>query len=245
MAESNDIERLVWVDLGLDNERENIELAQQLDDSGLGGFGYKVNQDDAMILGGDYITKIKEIGRPLFVDLKMNNGGTTMARTVSWLGSLGVDYTNAWAHAESNLAKAMKTLEKDPDAPKMLGVTFYTRWDEGYAQEHHNMSLPELIRHWSDVAIDCGVDGLILPGNMLESVADIDTEKVNPGVRKELGQKTESEQKQVSTPFGNIVAGATSIVVGSPIYRGEEDPVTELGYFLSEVNRGQDFLVSS
>jgi orotidine-5'-phosphate decarboxylase len=103
------------------------------------------------------------------------------------------------------------------------------------------MSLQELVRHWAHVAVDSGADGIILPGNVLSEVADLTVEKLNPGVRRTKDQKTASAQKQVSTPFENVVAGANLLVVGSPIY-GDENPVESLAYFLSEMKRGQDYL---
>lgn len=231
-------EKLLYVGLDHDTLSDNLDLAHTLAESGVeGNFGFKLNQDHAIIGGENYISAMVAIGKPVFVDLKMNNGSRTMANTARWLGDLGVKHTNVWAHAESNLAKTMQELQNVPNRPAILGVTFYTRWKEEYARKHHNMGLAELIRHWSEVVVDSRADGIILPGTMLEAVRDLKVTKLNPAVRIE-GETTKSVQEQVSEPFDAIMAGSDILVVGSPIW-GAPEPVSALKRYLSEMKRAE------
>ena len=236
-------EKLLYVALDQSDPARNIELAKNLAGSDAkGNFGFKVNQDDAMISGREYIESITDVGKPVFVDLKMNNGPRTMSGTIRYLAEMGVAHTNIWAHAESNLGKTMDLIANVEDRPGILAVTFYTRWQDEYARKHHNMSLNELIRHWAEVGVEYGADGLILPGNLLGTVSDLDTLKLNPAVRMG-GVSTDSEQEQTSEPYDAIVDGSDMLVVGSPIYKAA-DPIEALKVHLGEVRRAEDYLVS-
>ncbi len=230
-------EKLLYV--ALDQSRpKNLELVNELCDADIeGNFGFKINQDDALIGGQKYISEVTDHSKPVFVDLKMNNGPRTMVNTITWLGSLGVDHTNVWAHAERNLGKTMEKVANLSERPAVLAVTYYTRWDEAYAQKHHRMSLSELILHMAEVGVDNGADGIILPGNQLHAVAGLKTVKLNPAVRLE-GQITSSQQEQTSTPYDAIYDGADILVVGSPIYEAD-DHVASIEAYLNEMKRAE------
>lgn len=228
-------EKLLYVALDHNTRSENLYLAQELDqvDANYGTFGFKINQDHVLRWNEDYIRQLSVYGRPIFADLKMNNGARTMSNTIKWLADLGVTHTNVWAHADSNLAKTMDQVSDVEHRPSVLGVTFYTRWTEDYAQKHHRMSLPEVVSHWSHVAVDSGADGIIVPGNLLHTVSDLDTVKLNTAVRI-AGAETSSKQEQVSTPYDAVMAGSDILVVGSPVYESRQ-PATALKQYLAEM----------
>lgn len=236
--------KLLYAGLDHNTQQENLRYMDQLSGSGTeGNFGFKVNLDHALMWGRGYIEEVVRSEKPVFVDLKMNNGSRTMSNIVEWLGDMGVSHTNIWAHAESNLSKTVKQVSEIADRPSILGVTFYTRWTEEYAQTHHSMSLPELISHWSHVAVDNGADGVILPGNHLDAVNNLETTKLTPGIRL-TNQETKSKQEQTNNPYDAIMAGSDILVVGSPIYDAN-DPVQALKTFVSEINRAENDLVQS
>jgi orotidine-5'-phosphate decarboxylase len=244
-------EKLLYVGLDADEQSGNIDLVHQLSDSGADpstqtegvDFGFKLNLDHALIWGREYIETIVNADRPVFVDLKMNNGSRTMGNVVRWLGDIGVAHTNVWAQADSNLAKTVEAVAQIEDRPAILAVTSYTRWDDNYARKHHNMSSDEMVRHWSQVGVDSGADGIILPGNRLQAVAGIDTIKVNPAIRMD-GVVTKSKQEQTSTPYDAIMQGSDVLVVGSPIY-GAEDPVQALREHMVEMSRAVSDLAAA
>jgi orotidine-5'-phosphate decarboxylase len=236
-------EKLLYIALDGDSQEANRDLAAQLAESDTeGSFGFKVNLDQALMWGGPYVDDILDNERPVFVDLKMNNGPRTMANTVAWLGSMGVSHTNVWANAGSNLAKTMDQLSVVEDRPKVLGMLFYTRWDDEYTLANYDMPLDGYINHWANVAVDSGADGIIVPPNHLAAVSEIDTTKLSPGIR--LGeQSTQSVQQQTNGPYEAVMAGSDILVVGSPIYKADE-PVEALNTFLGEVRRAEDNLGS-
>jgi orotidine-5'-phosphate decarboxylase len=231
-------EKLLYVALDGDKDEVNRDLAARLAESDAeGDFGFKINLDQALIWGRSYIDDILANERPVFVDLKINNGPRTMANTIAWLGSMGVSHTNVWANAGSNLAKTMDQLSIVDNRPKVLGMLFYTRWDDEYTIKNYDMPLNEYINHWGNVAVDSGADGLIVPPNHLSAVSEIDTTKLSPGIRM-ADQETDSAQEQVSGPYEAIMAGSDILVVGSPIYKAD-DPVRALKAFLGEIRRAE------
>ena len=231
-------EKLLYVGLDRNEKQPNLELARRLAGSVLdGNFGFKINLDHALMWGEGYIKEVVDTGKDVFVDLKMNNGPRTMGNIIRWLGKLCIAHTNVWAHSESNLAKTVADLKEETDTPAVLGVTFYSRWDEAYAQKHHRMSLGDLISHWAQTAVDNGADGIILPANHLNAVADLNIPKLCPAIRL-AGETTASRQVQTNSPYEAIVAGADMLVVGSPIHAAQ-NPEAALQKYLGEIARAE------
>lgn len=222
---------LLYVGLDLPARAANLSLATQLCEVDSPHFGFKINLDHALLWGETYIQQVVALRRPVFVDLKMNNGPRTMSTIVAWLGGLGVAHTNVWAHSDNNLARTISRLGAITDRPSILAVTFYTRWDEIYAQRHHRMGLEELVAHWARTAVANGADGVILPAPMLSAVRDLATTRLTPGIRLD-GQSTTSEQRHVATPGQAIAAGADMLVASSPIY-SDPEPTAALRQFLA------------
>jgi orotidine-5'-phosphate decarboxylase len=71
-------EKLLYV--GLDDDRQNnLELVDTLVGScAEGSFGLKVNLGHTLMWGKDYVEEVAS-EKPVFVDLKMNNGSRTMS----------------------------------------------------------------------------------------------------------------------------------------------------------------------
>ena len=236
-------EKLLYVGLDHDDRHQNLELAGQLTESRVeGNFGFKINLDHVLMWGERYIEEIVDTDKDVFVDLKMNNGPRTMSNVIRWLGELGVAHTNVWAHSESNLADTLRNLESAADIPDILGVTFYSRWNEAYAQKHHGIPLPDLIKHWAYTVIENGADGIILPANHLDTVNELDVVKLSPAIRISE-EATASKQAQVNTPYNAIMSGADILVVGSPIYTAAY-PVEALRTYLGEIGRAEAELAS-
>ncbi len=226
---------LLYVGLDGGKREGNLALAHELAATTDGEIGFKVNLDHALVWGESYIAAVVALGRPVFVDLKMNNGPRTMSTVVRWLGSLGVTHTDVWAYAESNLTRTLEELAGVTDRPAIFAATFYTRWDEAYAQTHHRMSVDALIGHWARVAVEHGAEGVIVPATRLVALGDLSTVRMSPGIRLP-GQRTGSAQQHVATPGEALLAGADILVMGSPIQQAP-DPVAALAEVLAAMRR--------
>lgn len=227
------MEKLLYVALDNDNLEENISLADRLSKVG-GNYGFKINADHYTIGGLNYLSDIQAFRKPVFVDLKMNNGSRTMTNMMVTLAEHGVNHSNVWAQAERNLVavnEAVKAVEGSN--LQILGVTVTSRFDEEYCQKHYRRSLPETVRHFTTVSLDVGLDGVILPGTCLPAIADIETVKLVAGVRP-VGSAKDSTQKQIITPRQALVDGANILVCGKPIHDAP-DPAVALERFLIEM----------
>jgi len=224
-------ERLLYVALDHNERRPNLTLAERLS-AEAGAFGFKVNLDHVILWGLGYVREIQSLEKPVFVDLKVNNGPRTMANIFSALAEMGVNHTNVWSFADDLIRPAVRAVEGSNT--KVLGVTITTRFDDEYCQRHFGRSMDDSVRHFAQVAIDAGCDGIILPGTCLESVRDIKTIKLVPGIRPVYYHSDSDTQEQVVTPYEAIINGADILVCGSPIYK-TANPAESLRRILSQM----------
>ena len=211
-------------------EKETLGVAEELSHVS-GDFGFKVNLDYLLMKGlKAALEPIQQFGRPVFADLKMWNGTRTMASVIENLVAIGVDYLNVYALADDLLPKAIQITEGTKT--KVLGLTVLTHFNEAYCQRHFRRSLPETVRHFTEVALKAGCHGIILPGTALEIVADLNIIKVVPGIRPNWYKDT--RHKEEVEPQIAVEKGASILVCGSPITKSE-NPVEALERILSEI----------
>lgn len=227
-------EALLYVVLDHNSKRQNIKLAESFYFE-QGNFGFKINQDH-YTLWPDYARALQEdtIGnKPLFIDTKISNGARTMANIVENIVALKAKYTNVWANAErliKPLAKIVKGTETE-----LLGVTVTTHFTEDYCQAYFRRSLPDTVRMWSEVALENGCTGIIVPGTTLRAVEDLKCTKVVPAVRPDwFENKGANDQEQTVTPTEAIQGGANIVVCGTPIYTHPK-PAEALQMILEEI----------
>jgi orotidine-5'-phosphate decarboxylase len=220
---------------GLSTEEEKtLEIAERLSKI-KGNLGFKLNLDYLLKEGtSSAIKKIQRFGRPIFADIKMFNGTRTMIDVIRDLIELEVDYLDVYALADDLLPEAIAIA--DGKKTKVLGLTILTHFDEAYCQKHFKRSLRETVRHFSEVAVEAGCDGVILPGPTLEIVSDFNIVKLVPGVRPEWYKDT--RHKEETKEDDAIAAGADIIVVGGPIMKSD-NPTESTNKILSKMEDGE------
>ncbi len=219
-------------------EKETLETAERLSDVE-GNFGFKVNLDyllDRGLRNPSTLGNIQQFNRLVFTDLKMWNGTSIMASIIGSLVDKGVDYLNVYALADDLLPKAVKIAEGSKT--KILGLTVLTHFTEAYCRKWFQRSLKDTVRLGAEVALERGCQGIILPGTTLDIVKDLETEKVNPGIRSEWYPEDERHEQKV-TASEAVNRGATALVCGGPIMKSQEkvgiDSVEALKRVLSEM----------
>lgn len=213
-----------------ENQRKALAIAASLQEVQV-PFGFKINLDYLLHKGlGPAVRIVQQFERPVFADLKMFNGGRTMAWVAEELVQLGVEYFNLYALADKLIAKAIKATEGT--RTKVLGVTVLTHFDDDYCWKHFRRSLPETVGRLAEAAVDAGCHGIILPGTTLGVVADLDIIKAVPGVRPAWYKDNRHEQEV--EPRVAKESGANILVCGSPIMAAD-DAVVALKAVLSEV----------
>lgn len=214
-------------------EEKTLDIAEQLSYRE-GNFGFKLNLDYLLNRTKNLtvvIDSVQEFNRPVFADIKMWNGTRTMKSVIQTLVDLEVDYLNVYALADELLPKAIEITEGTET--KVLGLTVLTHFNESYCQKHFKRSLPETVRHFSEVAVEVGCHGIILPGTTLNVVKDINVIKVVPGVRPKWYEEDDRHEEEIE-PSDAVKNGADILVAGGPIMKSKY-PAISLQKILSEM----------
>jgi orotidine-5'-phosphate decarboxylase len=224
------------------NHEGAIKKAHMVEDIP-GNFGIKVNID-LVVRGSEIITIIHNITRrPVFVDIKMNNGKRTMNELVLEVADCGGKMINAYVQADRLLEKAIQTARDNGII--FLGVTVTTHFNEDYCQKYYRRSLPETIKFLATEATNIGFDGIILPGTMLKYVPTYEGIRFIPATRPAwFADKKANDQEQECTPTdavlpqdneGNLVRGADTVSCGSPVFKSP-DPREAAKLIMAEVD---------
>lgn len=127
-----------------------------------GEYGIKLNLD-VVVKDWSMIRKVgDQTGCPVFVDMKMLNGGRTMAEIVDAVADQGGSMVNAYAMADHLLEKAVRVA--DDQGVVLLGVTWPTHFTDEYCWEVFNRPFRKVVSMFAFMAMNRGCDGYILPG---------------------------------------------------------------------------------
>ena len=162
----------------------------------------------------------EEMGKRIFLDLKLFDIGATIEKAVRDLAKFNLDFLTV--HGDPNVVKAAKEGAKG-SSTKILAVTILTSLDRTDLDEAliKTGSLASLVVERAGKAFVAGADGVISSPKEAALIRTLPEAKgkliVTPGVRPigtELG-----DQKRVTTPAMAIKNGADHIVVGRPIWQ--------------------------
>jgi orotidine-5'-phosphate decarboxylase len=177
---------------------------------------YKIGHQLAFAGGLNFIRELRDMGKQVFLDMKLLDIDNTIEKGVENIVKMGVQMTTL--HAYPNAMKAAVKAAQGSDLC-LLGVTVLTSMDDddlknaGYAHEAN-----ELVLKRAQQASDLGMGGVVASAQESASIREIIDPKmaiVTPGIRpagSEVG-----DQKRIMTPADAIKAGSTHLVVGRPI----------------------------
>ncbi|EAQ23672.1 orotidine-5'-phosphate decarboxylase [Roseovarius sp. 217] len=225
-------DRLI-VALDVPNALKGLKLAEQLGDSV--GF-YKIGL--GMLTGGGLglANELKtELGKRIFLDMKLFDIGATIEAAVRGLAQFDLDFLTV--HGDPHVVRAAKQGASGKPM-KILAVTILTSLDR--ADLDAGMikpgDLPDLVAERAGRAFDAGADGVIASPQeaaMIRALPEASGRLiVTPGVRP--AGSALGDQKRVATPAQAIADGADHIVVGRPIWSAQ-DPRAAAEAILSEL----------
>ena len=233
----------IYVALDYDNQAKVFEGAKRLADVGSDRYGFKVNLDSVADFSpgsvgpNEFIRTMNGYAkdRPLFVDLKMWNGGRTMANIAKGCADVGVDIINTYAHAGPKfIQKVAKVLEGSKT--KLFALTVLTHYTDEDAMQLYGCNLACATSRLAQMAVEGGAHGIIVPGTQLDVVQSLEVLKLVPAVRPTWYEdKKVNDQEQPVTPEEAVKGGANYLVVGSPITKSE-NPVQALERILQETD---------
>jgi len=164
-----------------------------------------------------------DLGKRVFLDLKLFDIGTTVAAAVRGLTAFGLDFLTV--HGDPQVVRAAVD-GRGGAATKILAVTILTSLDR--ADLDANLIKPGVLRdivlERAALALQAGADGIIASPHEAAAIRALPeaVEKliVTPGVRP--AGAGHGDQKRVATPARAIIDGADHIVVGRPVWQAAD-----------------------
>ena len=205
-------DRLI-VALDLPTVRDAEAMVERLGDS---VSFYKVGYQLAFAGGLSFAHALAHAGKRVFLDMKLHDIETSVAKGVENVARLGVNFLTV--HAYPQTMKAAVAARRGSGL-KILAVTVLTSYDDiDLAESGYTTSVDALVARRAQQAHDLGVDGLVCSpeeASPLRLAVGHDMLFVTPGIRPQGSAR--GDQKRVTTPAQAIAAGADYLVVGRPI----------------------------
>jgi orotidine-5'-phosphate decarboxylase len=220
----------VIIALDFESASEADRLVASLGDS---ASFYKVGMELYAAAGMDYVRRLVDRGKAVFLDMKYYDIGETVKRAVAVAARSGAAFLTV--HGVGQVMRA--AMEGRGDFPmKLLAVTVLTSFDQQDVRElGYDCTLADLVGQRVRLAMRVGVDGIV--GSPLEACA-IRAEAgpqailVTPGVRSQGAAA--GDQKRVATPAEAVRNGADYVVIGRQVTRSP-DPRTALAAIHAEL----------
>jgi len=178
--------------------------------------GYKFGLEFLNSKNGKYfISKLKK--KIIFADLKIHDIPNTCASTVKAIRYLNANYLTI--HISSGL-QSLKAAKKYSGKTKLVGVTTLTSLDNKSLKEiGYNKSIKELVLHQAKLAKKAKLDAIVCSAQEVKIVKKVfKKEIITPGIRL-LGDLI-GDQKRIMTPKEAFQNGATSLVIGRSLTKG-------------------------
>jgi len=177
---------------------------------------YKIGYQLAFAGGLAFADTLIGAGKRVFLDMKLHDIESTVAKGVENVARLGVTFLTV--HAFPQTMKAAVAARRGSDL-KVLAVTVLTSYDDiDLAEAGYTTSVDALVARRAQQAHDLGVDGLVCSAeeaSPLRLLVGGEMLLVTPGIRPEGA--AHGDQKRVTTPAQAIAATADYLVVGRPI----------------------------
>jgi orotidine-5'-phosphate decarboxylase len=177
---------------------------------------YKIGYQLAYAGGLPLARDLALAGKQVFLDMKLHDIATTVARGVESIAGLGATFLTIHAYPQTMRAAVDA---KAGSALKLLAVTVLTSYDDGDLNEAgYALGVDALVADRAKRARDLGLDGIVCSAAeaaALRLMVGADMVLVTPGIRP-AGSDAD-DQKRVVTPANAITAGADYLVIGRPI----------------------------
>jgi len=171
--------------------------------------------------GRKFISKLKN--KEIFLDLKLNDIPNTCTAAIHSLKDIkNISYLTVHINGGYEMLKAIKKASKKINKKlKILGVTVLTSFSNSSIKKiGHTKSIQDLVKKQATLAKSARLDGIVCSGfeaKLLKKICkrmDI----ITPGIR--LKGDSVDDQKRVVYPRDAFKNGATAIVIGRSITKG-------------------------
>ena len=171
--------------------------------------------------GRKFIAKLKN--KKIFLDLKLNDIPNTCASAIYSLKDLkNISYLTVHINGGYDMLKAIKKASKKINKKlKILGVTVLTSFSNSSIKKiGHTKSIRDLVKKQAVLAKSVKLDGIVCSGYEAKLLKKIckQMDIITPGIRLE-GDDAD-DQKRIMSPKNAFKNGATAIVIGRSITKG-------------------------
>ena len=178
-------------------------------------FGYKFGLQFLNSKNGrKFISKLKN--KIIFGDYKIADIPNTCASSIKAVKDLNLNYITI--HISSGL-EALKAAKKVAGKIKLIGVSILTSLDNKALREiGYKSDVKKIVLHQAKLAQKAKLDAIVCSAHEIKIVKKVfKKEIITPGIRF---ISSSDDQKRVMTPKEAFKAGATSLVIGRPITKG-------------------------
>ena len=171
--------------------------------------------------GRNFISKLKN--QEVFLDLKLNDIPNTCSAAIHSLKDLkNISYLTVHANGGFEMLKEIKKSSKKISKKlKILCVTVLTSFSNSSIKKiGHTRSIRDLVEKQAKLAKLAGLDGIVCSGHEVKFLKEIckKMEIVIPGIR--FAGDSVGDQKRIVSPKNAFKNGATAIVMGRSITKG-------------------------
>jgi orotidine-5'-phosphate decarboxylase len=220
----------IIVALDLDSADEALKLVRRIGDA---VDFYKVGMELYAAAGPDFLARLQDEGKRVFLDMKFYDIGETVKRTVAQVARRGAAFLTV--HGSQAVMQAAVEGRGGTEL-KLLAVTVLTSFDESdLRQLGYTCSVKELVELRVRNAMTSGIDGIVCSPVEVAGVRALAGPKatlVTPGVRS-TGSEA-GDQKRIATPREAVQRGADYLVIGRQITRAA-DPAAEAARVRNEL----------
>lgn len=200
----------------------------------------KVGLELFTLAGPRFVTRLRDGGKRVFLDLKFLDIGETVRRATRQAADMGVEFLTVHADRTA-LEAAVKAREEGRSDLKILAVTVLTSTGAKDLREAGiKISVRDLVAARARLASELGCDGVVASGEepqVIRQQVGASLLIVTPGIRMEQGSR--DDHARVSTPASAIAAGSDYLVVGRPI-RDASDPRAAAHAIMKEMQAAFD-----
>ena len=186
---------------------------------------YKVGMEAFYGMGHAVLAQIAGRGKKTFLDLKLHDIPTTVARTVTTLCNFSPAFLTLHAAGGSKMIKAAIDAADEWSAktawprPKLLAITVLTSIGESdWVEIGYQSPIRESVLRMSIMCKEEGLDGVIASpreAGAIRALCGSDFLIVTPGIR--ILPEEHGDQMRTATPAQALKVGANYLVVGRPI----------------------------
>lgn len=185
--------------------------------------------------GPAIVSEVARLPARVFLDLKLHDIPTTVARAVSAAARSGASMVNVHALGGRAMLQAAREAAGHSRL-RLVAVTLLTSIDAAALSDLPMAGHPEgIARRLALLAKDCGLDGVVCSASdvpVIRAACGPGFLTVVPGIRP--ASSASADQKRIATPQAAISAGADLLVIGRPVL-ASSDPEAALKSVLEEI----------